>query len=108
MTYYSYYLFSQSTNVCARDSECNSQSKCRRTDTGNACVDACEGVLCGPNARCESNDHIGKCQCLPEHYGDPDNLLNGCRKKENDECAQDFDCLKSSDVCKPMNIGVRK
>lgn len=94
---------------CSRDAECGPENKCLKNQSGSrSCLDACEGVVCGPNARCNPENHIGRCQCLPDHFGDPDNLVNGCRLKEQNECEQDVDCIKSSDVCKPTNVGIKK
>ena len=96
-------------NVCEHSSECSQTSACRRTQHGIMdCKDACEDVVCGPNAVCEPFNHVGKCVCLPKYYGDPNNILNGCREEEKNECELDRDCPKHTDVCKPLNNGVKK
>lgn len=96
-------------NICESDADCSINSACRRTETGSMdCRPACDGIQCGPNARCKAINHIGTCQCLPDHTGDANNIVNGCRRREQNECDLDQDCLKSSDVCKPMNNGVKK
>lgn len=63
-------LISMFINVLVND-DCPYNRVC----TNNRCVDPCVG-LCGINANCVTRNHIGTCQCLPGHNGDP---FSGCQ-----------------------------
>ncbi|CAG2101907.1 unnamed protein product, partial [Medioppia subpectinata] len=96
-------------NVCDTDIDCHSSQTCKQTPSGILdCVDACEAVTCGPNSNCKGIGHKAQCLCLSGYVGDADNVLNGCRQKETNECEFDFDCREPTDVCKPMNEGLKK
>ncbi|GBN12717.1 Fibrillin-2 [Araneus ventricosus] len=98
----------RSPNLCEGDRDCGSQQICQPVNDGYLdCRDACEYVQCGPNAVCSARNHQTRCECLPDHEGDPYNLLNGCKPPVRDECQVDYDCERSTDVCKPDNVGVK-
>ena len=65
-------------------------------------------VTCGPNAVCKPVNHRPQCVCESGYVGTADNVVNGCRKKETNECEFDIDCRDPTDVCKPMNDGLKK
>lgn len=96
-------------NLCESDTDCRSSHRCQHTAAGTLdCLDACSGVSCGPNARCKAVNHRGHCECYSGYSGDANNLQNGCRKQERNECELDGDCLNEADICKPLNDGIKK
>lgn len=97
-------------NKCEEDRDCDYTHVCRQVPTGILdCVDACSFLQCGPNAECKVQNHHPTCECLPNHKGNPFNLVNGCRPPPKlDECQHDTDCVRTSDVCKPDNSGIMK
>ncbi|KAI2804698.1 hypothetical protein BLOT_003686 [Blomia tropicalis] len=96
-------------NLCEHDSDCKKSHKCSLTLSGTLdCLDACAGVPCGPNAHCRSVNHRPQCECLRGYSGDANNLQNGCRQLERNECEHDTDCPLQTDICKPLNDGVKK
>ncbi|UYV71427.1 dp [Cordylochernes scorpioides] len=98
-----------SPHRCEDDSACPDSHVCRPGPNGiQDCVEVCNFAQCGPNAICKTSNHRSKCECLPNHLGDPNNLLNGCKPPARDECHVDTDCFRSGDICKPDNFGVRK
>lgn len=95
-------------NLCESDTDCKNSHKCENTLAGTLdCVEACAGVSCGPNAHCRPVAHKPLCECLRGYSGDANNLQNGCRKQERNECEQDLDC-STSDICKALNDGAKK
>mgnify|MGYP002628685990 CR=1 FL=1 len=54
---------------CTRDPECPQELACRN----EKCVDPCD---CAVNANCIVRSHRARCQCIPNHEGDP--YRTGC------------------------------
>ncbi|XP_022668562.1 uncharacterized protein LOC111253451 isoform X4 [Varroa destructor] len=88
---------------CQLDDDCTQSEICVR---GHKCVPACDRRQCGPNAVCHAFNHRAQCACLEGFKGDPDNPINGCRRK--DECTADEDCYAKHDVCRADNTGERR
>lgn len=97
------------SNLCENDFDCRTSHKCILTDSGvKDCVDSCITVNCAPNAHCKSVGHTAVCECIRGYTGDPYDLKGGCKQVLRNECEQDIDCINTSDVCKPLNDGVKK
>lgn len=80
--------------------ECLINDDCpyNRVCTNNRCVDPCVG-LCGVNANCETRNHIGTCQCLPGHDGDP---FSGCRIADPQAACKPSPCGENTQ-CEVIN-----
>lgn len=87
---------------CRANNDCDSTEKCLSNAIGQPeCIDACEGVLCGRNAECQSKQHKAQCICKPGFKGNPTNEKTGCQKVEcekNTECSSDKLC--DQNMCK--------
>ncbi|KAK0091822.1 hypothetical protein PV326_002656 [Microctonus aethiopoides] len=58
--------------ACNHDDDCYSLHTCHQ----ERCINPCEVIKCGPNARCDYGlPHSAVCKCLLTHKGDP---YTGC------------------------------
>ncbi|XP_029178983.1 neurogenic locus notch homolog protein 3 [Nylanderia fulva] len=80
--------------------ECLINDDCpyNRVCTNNRCVDPCVG-LCGVNANCVTRNHIGTCQCLPGHDGDP---FSGCQVSDPQAACKPSPCGENTQ-CEVIN-----
>lgn len=81
---------------CTTNVDCEHKEKCLPNIFGQKdCVNACEGVLCGRNAECSSENHSTSCHCRNGFKGDPNDDKLGCQQIEcekNEDCSNDKLC----------------
>lgn len=89
---------------CEHDSDCPEAAHCISSNGIPKCKDVCESSLCGPNAECAAQEHIGSCVCRSGYEGDPNNSQIGCRPKPT-PCKKTSDCQANTycyaDICTP-------
>ncbi|XP_017779241.1 PREDICTED: adhesive plaque matrix protein 2 isoform X2 [Nicrophorus vespilloides] len=83
-----------------RKAECLDNSECRghQTCKNEHCVDPCADV-CGPNAKCETRNHIPICTCPAGYTGNP---LSGCRRFDPSELCHPSPCGPNTN-CEVVN-----
>lgn len=101
-----YELCTQITlSKCVDGSGCSCSSNVTCPDgyvcEASKCVDKCRTMTCGPKSICEG----GKCMCLPDYIGNPNDLIQGCTL--NKKCIIDGDC-QDSEICFQIGKSVRK
>lgn len=88
-----------STPNCKLDSDCKDNESCSKDVLGvNKCVDECSFFTCPENSKCVSENHKGRCECLPEFGGNP-NKRDGCVLINKNQCTDDVQC-KETEICK--------
>lgn len=83
---------------CQNDLDCHTTEICFQFGKGvRKCLDGCSKLQCGPNALCVTDVHRSSCICADGYYGNPSDLLNGCRPEKiapKGECETNEDCSK--------------
>lgn len=92
-------------NICQTNKECRNDQICIITRRGVLdCVNVCESIKCGPNAKCAAIDHTATCKCKDGFFGNPEDLFRGCTPK--DRCTSNTDC-DTKEVCQLNEYGVK-
>lgn len=86
-------------NQCTDDAQCRESEICKNVGSIKKCIPACQQIVCGPNAVCVTNNHVGNCQCPSGPYtGNPNDPEKGCQSVP---CIYNTDCL-SHEFCNRM------
>lgn len=80
---------------CQINDDCPKSAKCVHENGIPKCRDVCEGVKCGIQAECRSENHAGSCVCREGYDGNPKDKINGCKQIPR-PCQQNSDCLSDS------------
>ena len=89
---------------CQINDDCPKSAKCVHENGEPKCRDVCEGVTCGRNAECSSDNHASFCICRDGYDGNPKDRVQGCKPipkpcQNNNECPNDAYC---NVICKPL------
>lgn len=96
----------QKAAECEINDHCPKSAKCVHENGVPKCRNVCDGVVCGRNAECRPENHVGVCQCRDGYEGNPKDKNNGCSAipkscKINSECTSgDSYCDLRSLSCK--------
>lgn len=90
---------------CVSDDDCLSISACRPDALGVLkCTVICETFNCPQNSQCIANNHEGRCECLPDFIGNP-NDRQGCQSARRNRCVSDAECSEDS-TCRSSPDGL--
>lgn len=88
---------------CVHDADCPANAACITVLGEPKCKDVCEDAVCGRNAQCVAENHVGLCGCRSGFDGNPLDRTIGCRLRDavcavNDDCPANAYC--HAGVCK--------
>lgn len=74
--------------LCRANKECPLGFACLK----GQCKDPCMTLICGENAKCSVQEHIGYCQCPPGYFGRPNIKCEISDISQRPVCKLDSDC----------------